>query len=58
MPELRLLKVHVQPVFVLLDDDGASELIGEVAVVPGKEWDGFPARFAAELGRLKQSYEE
>ena len=46
---LKLLKVVVQPVFVLEDEDGdLSELTPVPIVVPAKEWEGFAEGAFAE----------
>lgn len=42
MSQLRLLKVVVQPIFVVLDDEGgASELIPQPVTVLPAEWPTF-----------------
>ncbi len=42
MSELRLLKVIVQPVFVLFDDEGgASEVVPQAITVTAAEWPTF-----------------
>jgi len=43
MTDLRLLKVHVQPIFVVVTDDGVTEVPGEPIVVAGKDWPAFGA---------------
>jgi len=41
-PKARLLKVIVQPVFIIDDEDGdVHEVTGEAYPVPGKNWRGF-----------------
>ena len=35
---LRLLKVVVQPIFVVVEDDGLSEQPGNPVEVPGRSW--------------------
>lgn len=41
MARIRLLKVTVQPVFVLDETDGIEELVGQPIVIQGKHWQSF-----------------
>lgn len=57
MRTLRLLKVIVQPIFIL--DDGATltEQVVQAIVVPAAEWDAYPAKFAADVAALQKQLE-
>lgn len=48
MRKLRLLKVIVQPVFVIDDDDNLTEQIAEPVVVTAAEWPGYASGGFAE----------
>lgn len=56
MTRLRLLKVVVQPVFVLDDGDNLTEHVGQRVEVPGSGWQTFAAdAFTAdELAKLAE----
>lgn len=56
---LRLLKVIVQPVFVVDDpDEGLSELIAQPIEVPAPEWPTFATgRFAEATAELRANIE-
>lgn len=57
---LRLLKVVVQPVFVLDDDDlGLTEHVAQPVDVPAHEWPNYATdRFAASYEALRIQVEE
>ena len=57
---LRLLKVVVQPIFVVDDEDsGLSELIAEPLEVSAAEWPTFATgRFAQATAALRDQVEE
>lgn len=62
--KLRLLKVVVQPVFVLDDGDSLTEQTADPIVVPGGEWrsfadegGGFDNAIAALRDRIEPSVE-
>ena len=56
---LRLLKVMVQPIFVVDDDaDGLSELVAQPIEVPAIEWPTFATgRFAEATAALREQVE-
>lgn len=55
---LRLLKVIVQPVFVVDDGETLVERIAEPVVVPAEEWPDFPTgRFAEGFEQLSREVE-
>jgi hypothetical protein len=60
MSELRLLKVIVQPVFVLFDDDGgASEVVPQAITVSSAEWPTFATGAFEEATRsLRAEFEQ
>jgi hypothetical protein len=50
MSQLRLVKVHVQPVFVLDDGENISEIEHPAVTIPAAEWGSYSAeRFPAEV---------
>lgn len=50
MPKLRLIKVLVQPVFVLVDDETVTEVEHAVIAVPALEWPTYSSeRFPTEV---------
>lgn len=50
MPKLRLVKVHVQPVFVLDDGDSITEVEHQPITVPAAEWPTYSSeRFPREV---------
>jgi len=50
MPKLRLVKVHVQPVFVVDDGDTITEIEHPAVVIPASEWAVYSGeRFPAEV---------
>lgn len=50
MPKLRLVKVHVQPVFILDHGDRIEELDHPPVTIPADEWPAYSAeRFPAEV---------
>jgi len=53
MKRLRLVKVLVQPVFVVDDGECLEERVGEQKVIPAKEWPDFPARLAARAAEAE-----
>lgn len=58
MPKLRLLKVIVQPVFVVDDGEGLVEHVTQPVEVPAAEWPGFAAgRFAEGFEQLRAQVE-
>lgn len=42
MRKLRLVKVMVQPVFVLDDGESLTELVADTIVVPAADWPTYP----------------
>lgn len=60
MSRLRLLKVIVQPVFILSDDDGENpvEQVASPLTVPASEWPAYAASgFAQSVEQLRQQVE-
>jgi hypothetical protein len=59
MPKLRLLKVIVQPVFVVIDDNGnLTEQAAEPVVVSASEWPTFATtRYVEGFEELRQQVE-
>ena len=54
--KLRLLKVIVQPVFVVDDGENLTEQATDPVVVSAKDWPDYPTTgFAAAVERLEQS---
>lgn len=50
MPKLRLVKVLVQPVFVLDDGENVTELEHPAVAIPAAEWPTYSSeRFPAEV---------
>lgn len=50
MPKLRLVKVHVQPVFVLDDGENITEVEHPAVTIPAAEWPTYSSeRFPAEV---------
>lgn len=49
MKRLRLVKVVVQPVFVIDDGESLSEAVGEQVVVPAADLDAFPEKLRADM---------
>jgi hypothetical protein len=50
-PKLRLVKVVVQPVFVLVDGDEVTEIEHAPVVIPAAEWPTYSSeRFPSEVG--------
>ena len=55
----RLLKVIVQPVFVLDDGEHLAELIIDPVVVPAADWPTYPTvGFAAAVEMLRSQFED
>lgn len=55
MPKLRLLKVIVQPVFVLDDGESLTEQVAEPVAVPPSEWPTYPTEgFARGVAALSE----
>lgn len=56
----RLLKVVVQPVFVVEDAEGnLSEAVSEAVTVSAKDWPTYPVtKFKDSLGELNRAYEK
>lgn len=55
---LRLLKVIVQPVFVVDDGETLTEQPAQPVIVPAAEWPGYAAgRFASDFDILRQRVE-
>jgi hypothetical protein len=58
-PELRLLKVVVQPVMVVDDGTTLQEVPVDPIVVPANEWPTYPTnRFQEQLKALQQQLAE
>lgn len=59
MSRLRLLKVALQPTFVVVDDDGVEEVQGQSIEVPGKTWTEFAmsAFNTDEMAALEAEYD-
>lgn len=57
MSRLRLLKVIVQPVFVVDDGEHLTEQTAEPVVVPSGGWDDFAAGFGARVEELIDQFE-
>jgi hypothetical protein len=58
MAKLRLLKVIVQPVFVVDDGETLTERITEPVVVPASEWPTYPTEgFARGFEALRKEVE-
>lgn len=50
MPKISLLKVIVQPVFVLVDGENVTELEHPAVAIPAAEWPSYSGeRFPAEV---------
>lgn len=58
LPRVRLLKVIVQPVFVIDDGDELEEVPGQPVTVPGKGWREFgtTALGADDLAQIAEQY--
>lgn len=59
--QARLLKVAVQPVFVIVTDDGqVEEAAGQPIEVPGKAWSAFAGHAfgEADLAGIAQAWAE
>ena len=54
---LRLLKVIVQPVFVV-DDGELTEKTVQPVTVPAKEWPEYPAKMAEEMKEAEKELGE
>lgn len=55
MPKLRLVKVIVQPVFVLDDGEQITEVEHGPVIIPASEWPAYSGeRFPAELEAWQQ----
>lgn len=55
MPRVALVKVRVQPVFVLLDGDEVTEVAHPVVTIPAAEWPTYSSeRFPAEVEAWQQ----
>lgn len=48
-PKLRLVKVIVQPLFVLDDGESITEVEHGAVAIPAKEWPTYYDRFAREV---------
>ena len=62
MPRLRLVKVIVQPVFILDDGESITELEHQATVIPAADWPTYSSeRFPREVkdwqARLDQEHE-
>lgn len=58
MPKLRLLKVLVQPVFVIDDGETLSEQSAEAIVVSPVDWPTYPTEaFARSFAVLREQIE-
>ncbi|MFL5781797.1 MAG: hypothetical protein ACJ760_10835 [Thermoleophilaceae bacterium] len=55
---LRLVKVVVQPHFVIDDGDQLEERIGEPVQVPAAEWPEYPRRLDALVAELESALED
>lgn len=56
MTQLRLLKINVQPVFVVDDGEELSEQIGQTLAVQPSQWESFATTFIEEVGRVQREY--
>ena len=55
---LRLLKVIVQPVFVVDDGDTLTEQVAQPVTVPAAEWADYPTgAFARQVEALREQIE-
>ena len=52
MATLRLLKVIVQPVFVLDHGDSLTEHVADPVIVPAADWSSYPTTGFAEAFRV------
>jgi hypothetical protein len=55
MKRLRLVKIIVQPVFVIDDGDTLEEVPGNQLVLAPGELDAFPAKFRADMAAAEQT---
>ena len=58
MGQLRLLKINVQPVFVIDDGKFLEEKSGQILTVSPGKWEGFAAGFLNDIDRLRSDYVE
>ncbi len=59
MPKLRLVKVVVQPVFVLDDGETITEVEHPAVVIPAAEWPTYSAeRFPREVAEWQRRLDE
>lgn len=49
MKHLRLVKVILQPVFVIDDGETLEEVTGQAATIPAKDLDGFVGKFRDDM---------
>lgn len=60
MRKARLLKVQLQAVLVVEDEDGLDEIVSDPVVVPARQWESFRAEgggFDQALDALKAQIE-
>jgi hypothetical protein len=55
---LRLVKVVVQPHFVIDDGEQLEERVGEPVQVPAAEWPDYPRRLEVQVAELESALEE
>lgn len=57
MSKLRLLKINVQPVFVIDDGENLDEHPGQTLLVSPAGWNDFAATFIENIGNVCLEYE-
>lgn len=59
MPRLRLIKVIVQPVFVLDDGENITELEHPAVAIPASDWPTYSSeRFSAEVKAWQEQLDQ
>jgi hypothetical protein len=59
LPKLRLLKLIIQPVFVVDDGEGLTELTAEPVVVAAQDWPDYPRKgFQDSFEKLRAQVED
>ena len=54
--KLRLLHIHVQPIYVIDDGDNLTAQPGEPFIVPAGDVPGFSEKFLADLAVLQDQF--
>jgi hypothetical protein len=55
---LRLVKVVVQPHFVIDDGEELEERVGEAVQVPAADWPDYPRRLEEQVASLESTFDE